>query len=142
METIRGHRAKLPLYDDFILSSEDEELLNIVLETYKGEIFMNNEINTKTVVICNNHYCYYCGKRIEPYTRYHDREEWTYYSCNCEQAKKELLMKDELKKENRRHEQELRDIRNKYKNILVEYVGKKDLEYKIKLEKLNKEYKK
>lgn len=56
--------------------------------------------NTQTVDVDKRLYCAYCGKRIEPehvtFWYGHSYDEETYYHCDCEDAKNEILMQQKL----------------------------------------------
>lgn len=66
MNTIRGHRAKLPIYDDFTLFPKDEEELNILMEIFTNKEFTSGDIRAlefrdELIKLCQKYKCEISG---------------------------------------------------------------------------------
>ena len=56
------------------------------------------EMNTENIVVNGDVCCAYCGRKIKPDTEIDHHEVTEYYHCDCEDAKKEIYVRQERKK--------------------------------------------
>lgn len=73
--------------------------------------------DTKCIELYGKHYCAYCGEELEAYREIDHYDVTEYYCCECDDAKLELKLQDEI-----------REL--KYKISCIEYEFPKE-RYKI-----------
>lgn len=85
---------------------------------------MNRTYNTRTKWVEGVRVCIYCGKIVYGY-RDNGYESETFYNCNCEGAKTELLMEKEIKKIKFKYRRKLRYNKRAIDNTIQEIKAKK-----------------
>ena len=51
-----------------------------------------------SVTVFDKAYCVYCGKEIQPDTEIDHHETCDYYHCDCEDAKKEIALQQDIER--------------------------------------------
>lgn len=72
------------------------------------------EIDTRTVTVNGEIHCVYCGKKIEPDTEIDHHETYSYYHCDCEDAKKEIFIRQEKERLTEKFKQDMKDLDNQW----------------------------
>ena len=78
------------------------------------------EIDTEAIKVNGEIHCAYCGKKIEPDTEIDHGDTYDYHHCDCEDARLEIQLKNDIKfldadYKRRRFELENRLPKRKYK---------------------------